>query len=116
MQKAEITTAQAAVLMLIAAQPGCSQSLVAQTLGQRESAVTAMIGRLKTAGLIERRPSPDDGRAWELWPTETGRQTLNRLRVPMATINELIGRAIGVQHMDEFISALKRLETILDET
>jgi MarR family transcriptional regulator, organic hydroperoxide resistance regulator len=111
--EAGITTAQAAVLMLVVNHAGCSQSLIAGRLGQRESAVTTMVGRLEKAGLVERRASRDDGRAWELWPTDAGGDALGRLDVALSTVNKYLDQAIGAD-ADAFVDALQRLVDLLD--
>lgn len=112
--EAGITTAQAAALTLIARHAGCRQSLVAAELGQRESAVTAMVGRLERAGFVERRPSRNDGRAWELWPTDSGTDALRRLEAALATVNRYIDEAIGPDDVDGVVDALQRLSDLLD--
>ena len=85
----------------------------AAQLGQRESAVTAMVGRLEKAGFVERRPSESDGRAWELWPTDAGADALRRLDAALATVNGYIDEAIGVD-VDGVVDALQRLSELLD--
>lgn len=111
---AGISTAQAAALTLVASNAGCRQSLIAAQLGQRESAVTAMVGRLEKAGFVERRISENDGRAWELWPTESGTAALQRLDAALATINGYIDEAIGADEVDGVVDALQRLSDLLD--
>ncbi len=114
LEAAGISTAQAAALTLIASNAGCRQSLIAAQLGQRESAVTAMVGRLEKAGFVERRTSESDGRAWELWPTESGTDALRRLDAALATVNGYVDQAIGADGMNEFVDALQRLGDLLD--
>jgi DNA-binding MarR family transcriptional regulator len=114
LDEAGISTAQAAALTLIASHAGCRQSLIATQLGQRESAVTAMVGRLETAGFVERRASRSDGRAWELWPTESGSDALRRLDTALATVNGYIDEAIGADQVDDVVDALQRLSDLLD--
>lgn len=107
-----ITTAQAAALSVIAEQPGCTQRALAGTLRQRESAITTMAGRLVTAGLVERRPSAADGRAWALWPTPAGRAALAGLDGALARLNDLIEGAVGRGVLDDFVDVLEAIETI----
>jgi len=114
MDEAGISTAQAAALTLIASNAGCRQSLIAAQLGQRESAVTAMVGRLEAAGFVERRASRSDGRAWALWPTESGTDALRRLDAALATVNGYIDEAIGADQVDNVVDALQRLSGLLD--
>lgn len=113
---AGISTAQAAALMLIESHAGCRQSLIAAQLGQRESAVTAMVSRLEKAGFVERRISDRDGRAWELWPTESGAGALRRLDAALTTVNGYIDEAFGVDEVDGVVDALQRLSDLLDKS
>lgn len=95
MEAAGISTAQSAVLVFVAGKPGMRQNQVAATLGLNESAVTAMVNRLKSLGLIERRRSLEDSRAWELEVTESGQAALKAIESPFAEINALIDTALG---------------------
>ncbi|MDV9176644.1 MarR family transcriptional regulator [Streptomyces sp. W16] len=54
-------------------------------------AMGATLGALRTQGLVERRPDPDDGRRVVLTVTDAGRQALRNKRNARA---ELIGRAL----------------------
>jgi DNA-binding MarR family transcriptional regulator len=42
---------------------------------------------MTAASLIKRRADPDDGRAWRLWLTPTGRAALVRSKAGLAEIN-----------------------------
>ncbi|MGW4720450.1 MarR family winged helix-turn-helix transcriptional regulator [Nocardia sp. NPDC004260] len=109
-----ITTAQSAALSVIVRNPGCAQRLVAEHLNQRESAITAMAARLEAGGLIERRSSAVDARAWELWPTQAGIDTIATLQQALSAINEILEAAVGPDNVDDFADALLRLERALD--
>ncbi|MBL1075886.1 winged helix-turn-helix transcriptional regulator [Nocardia sp. 2] len=111
---AGITTAQAAALSIIVRDPGCSQRTVAGLLRQRESAITTMAARLVAAGFVERKPSPTDARAWELWPTPAGTNAMARLETARAELNALIETAVGPQKVQVFADALTRLTSALD--
>jgi len=39
------------------------------------------------AGLIEKRADPNDGRAWRLWLTPSGRKALARAKAGLADLN-----------------------------
>ena len=109
-----ITTAQAAALLVVTADPGCSQRVVARELDQRESAITTMAARLEKAGLIERRASSTDARVRELWPTEAGIAAIADLqRNALTVVNEVIEAAIGPERVDDFTEALHRVQCAL---
>jgi DNA-binding MarR family transcriptional regulator len=107
-----VTAAQAAVLFVIDRTAGTSQRAVAETLRQRESAITAMVGRLTRAGLVERSPNLSDGRAWELYLTVDGRRALERIEVELAKLNEQMDRAVGADHVHRFVDDLEALAAL----
>ncbi|WP_020665100.1 MarR family winged helix-turn-helix transcriptional regulator [Amycolatopsis benzoatilytica] len=96
---AGVTTAQLGALLAVHDQPGLTQRALAAELGQRESAVTPMIGRLTEAGLISRQPHPEQHRALVLNLTEEGNSAIARLRPVIAQFNRelraLLGDAFG---------------------
>ena len=97
MEAAGISTAQSAMLVIVAGSPGMRQNQVAATLGLNESAVTAMVNRLKTLGLVMRRRSGEDSRAWELQVTPKGEDALRAIEAPFAQINALIDETLGAE-------------------
>jgi DNA-binding MarR family transcriptional regulator len=105
---AGISTAQSAVLAVIARSPGMRQNEVAHTLGLNESAVTAMITKLIGLGLVQRSRSTDDSRAWELSLTDEGTAALSAIETPFAKINALIDETLG-DDVDEFAALLGAL-------
>jgi len=110
---AGISTAQSAVLAVIARTPGMRQNEVARTLGLNESAVTAMITKLIGLGLVRRSRSAEDSRAWELFLTDDGSAALSAIEAPFAEINALIDDALGEQ-VDAFATLLHALSNRLE--
>lgn len=92
---AGISAAQAAVMFVIQREGGATQRRVAEQLKLNESAVTAMVGRLMEAGLVDRAPSATDGRAWTVSLTETGAAALEVFRVSLDAMNAEITAALG---------------------
>ncbi|MFB9923317.1 MarR family winged helix-turn-helix transcriptional regulator [Amycolatopsis halotolerans] len=94
-----VTTAQLGALLAVHDRPGLTQRELAAELGQRESAITAMTGRLIDAGLIVRQPHPRQHRALVLDLTAEGTATLARLRPVIESFNgelrALLGDAFG---------------------
>lgn len=83
-----ITAAQAGVLLIVAdaAEP-IRQRDLARLLRQRESAVTTMVERLATGGLLVRERPPGDARAWVLRLTPAGRAVLGDVRTAADAVN-----------------------------
>ena len=112
---AGVSAAQAAVLLVIRAQPGATQRRVAEQLRLNESAVTAMVGRLIAAGLVTRDPSPTDGRAWTLALTATGEAALGEFRRCLDKLNRDLTTALGGEaEVGRFAEALRAVLAIPD--
>lgn len=92
---AKITTAQAAVLAVVKAEGALSQRQLADTLKQRESAMTMMVERLLKAGYISRDRSESDARAWVLSLASTGAAALAAVEEPFNEINGILDEAFS---------------------
>jgi len=66
------TAARAGLLMAISPERGTPMAQLAQTLDLGAPAMSTLIDRAVRARLIERRPDPADGRAWNIVLTEAG--------------------------------------------
>lgn len=109
---ASITAAQAAVLFVIEGAPAVTQRGIARTLQLRESAVTAMIGRLLDAELIARRPSEADGRAVELDLTPAGRAALGAVRPALERMNAALAEALGADRSAALAAGLEAIASL----
>jgi DNA-binding MarR family transcriptional regulator len=106
---AEITTAQAAVLAVVAASEPVAQRTVADKLGLNESAVTAMVARLMKLDLIERARDESDARAWRLRLSRPGRQALKRVEKPFQEINDAMEAELSSAEIVQLASLLTRV-------
>lgn len=110
---AEITTAQAAVLTLVA-RGAVTQREVATQLGLNESAVTAMAQRLLGMGLLERVRDEADARAWHLRLSGNGRQALRRIEQPFKGINQTIETVLTAEEITRLADYLQRIAAAFD--
>jgi MarR family transcriptional regulator, organic hydroperoxide resistance regulator len=106
---AGITTAQLGALFVVHDHPGVTQQELATELGQRESAITAMVTRLIDAGLLTKRTHARQYRAMALQLTPAGSQALNRVRPEMETFNAELRAVLGAGDFDTTTAALRRL-------
>jgi DNA-binding MarR family transcriptional regulator len=74
----DIRPAQYSVLVVIAANPGLSQSDLAERLGIERARLVRMLDRLERRGLTRRLPSRHDRRSHALRLTPEGQRTLRR--------------------------------------
>jgi DNA-binding MarR family transcriptional regulator len=112
---AEITTAQAAVLTLVAG-GAVTQREVATQLGLNESAVTAMARRLLGMGLLERVRDEADARAWHLRLSDDGRTALKRIELPFKRINQTIETVLSPEEIAHFADYLRRIAATFDDS
>lgn len=101
-----LTTSQAAALTVIAQSGPTSQKQVADTLAQRESAITTMAVRLLNAGYITRHVSPTDARAWELDVTDAGRTALAQASASFGHINDVLDASFTAAQMKSLATGL----------
>lgn len=113
-EAADLSTAQAAALAIIADDGPVSQRTVADRLSQRESAVMTMTLRLIKAGYVTRSRSATDARAWELSITDHGRAALEKMKKPFSAINQLIDETLEPQQVDQLAASLKALIKALE--
>ena len=59
--------------------PGCSQEFLVEKVCLDKTTVAHHLARLEEKGYIEKRPSPNDGRARAVYPTEKALQIYPRL-------------------------------------
>lgn len=72
----ELTPSRFAALVIIANNPGLKLTELSGILAIARSGSVLLADTLEAAGLIERRPSPSDRRAWGLHLTAKGQKTL----------------------------------------
>ena len=67
-----VTPPQLSTIDSVARSPGCGLQQVASDLGVTPPSASAAVHRLEEAGLLERQPDPEDGRAIRLFLTAQG--------------------------------------------
>ena len=106
---AGVTTAQLGALFAVRDRPGITQQELARVLGLRESAVTALVGRLTTAGLLLKRAHPREHRAVVLVLTESGSAALCAAVPEVDRFNAELRALLGEDGFVRTAGALHRL-------
>ena len=83
-----LTRAQWRVLAHLAPRQGINQSALAEILEVENITLGRHIDRLEETAWVERRPDPDDRRAWRLFLTDKSRPILDRMEVLAAETQE----------------------------
>lgn len=109
----DLTTAEAAMMRVVAREGSCRPGAVAAQLGVGPSAVSRPLTGLCERGLIERHPDPADGRAELLALTDLGRKTMQERRA--AYLERLRCRFAGwdLARLDAAAGLLEELAQLL---
>jgi len=78
LQDSGVTMPQLTLLEWVAKSPGCHIQAIADGLGLTAATVSVRVRQLEKAGLLERQPDPQDGRAVQLLPTTQGKTLAQR--------------------------------------
>lgn len=96
-------------LGLIASNPGLSQQMLSQALGQDKATVVALLDELEQCGWAERRRGVIDRRRHELHVTEAGQAALTRM-ASVAAMNERT--VVSALSPEDFETLLRLLNTL----
>ncbi|MBN8989446.1 MAG: MarR family transcriptional regulator [Rhizobiales bacterium] len=86
-EKGGVTAAQSGLLFILGQRDGALMGEAGTALDLGPPGISGLVDRMTMAGLIERRADPDDGRAWRLWLTPSGRVALAQSKAGLAEIN-----------------------------
>ena len=106
---AGITPARFSVLVIVDANPGISQTALAQTLDIARSGVVMLIDTLEELKLVSREPLAADKRAYALHLTRTGRATLQRVRRQVAVHEARVCAQLGAKDKKTLLEMLRRV-------
>jgi len=108
-----VTGPQARLLLMLDRSPGENQGHYADLLDVEPITLCRMVDRLEDAGLVERRPDPDDRRARRLHLTAKSRGKLARVRERLDAMVEEILTGLSIAEREEFVRLLTVLRTNL---
>ena len=100
------------VLNLLRDEPdGLSQVEISRLLIMHRSNVTGLIDRLEKRGLLQRRASPGDRRAYRVVLTPAARQLLGRILPDYYRLAEQVWGNLPVTRTTQLLADLSRLDT-----
>ena len=112
---AGVTAPQLGVLTRVGANTAITQTSLARDLRLNDSAITAMVKRLMTLGMLDKTRSETDSRVWTLCLTPEGEATVARAASQMLEINRRIEAEFGEDGLADFVGRLNRLIELCDE-
>src|SRR5262245_53172081 len=106
----DIGLAQFSVLVVIAANPGLSQSDVADRLGIERARLVRLLDKLERRGLTQRLNSRNDRRSHALRLTREGHNALRRAKTLAALHEARLAEKLGADRRRLLIDALRNFE------
>ena len=98
------------LMRFVAASDGQSQQALADRLQVPPSRMVALVDHLEDAGLVERRPDPDDRRVRGLYLTRKGRGVLNRASKIAIDYETQLCAGINREEREQLIDLLQKLQ------
>lgn len=96
------------ILQLVPAAGARQQDLAERALVTKQ-AMAELIAALETAGLVERRPDPRDGRAWLVVRSPDGDRVSASLDAAMTRVEATLRHAVGRDRYATFVEVLRDL-------
>lgn len=106
-----VTPVQYAALQVVSNQPGIDQRTLARNIALDTSTTGGVVDRLEARGWLERRTSPEDRRARQLFLTRAGDQTLAETIPAMLRAQEQILAPLTESQRKAFMRMLQVLVT-----
>ena len=97
------------MLQVIAANPGLSQSRLAEAMGVDRSTIVKVVRQLDRRGLIERTASPQDGRSYCLRTSPRGRQAIERMEANILRHEQAITTGLTADEQKTLVHLLTRV-------
>src|SRR5215467_1279781 len=95
-----VTPAQSGLLFVLGKRDGVLMGEAGAALDLGMPGISGLVERTVEAGLIEKRADPDDGRAWRLWLTPSGRRARERAKASAAELNARLMQGFSDAEID----------------
>ena len=106
MGDSELTPRQLAVLVAVAQDEGVSQTGLVEATGIDRSTMADLVRRLHNKGLLRRRRTKEDARAYAVKLTDEGRRVLRTAEPLAKRVDDRVLAALPVAQRDRFIGEL----------
>lgn len=105
----DLRPVQYTLLLMVAENPGASQSGVCEALGIQKANCVPTMSELERRGFIIRKKSTSDARSYELHVTAKGKRILQRAGEVQASHERKLIERIGINGRDQLLELLGKL-------
>jgi DNA-binding MarR family transcriptional regulator len=99
-QDSGVTASQSGLLLVLGQRDGVLMGEAGAALDLGPPGISGLVDRMMAAKLIQRRPDPEDGRAWRLWLTPAGRAALAETKAGLSEINARLTEGFSEAELD----------------
>ena len=104
--RSDLTPRQFAVLVTVSQREGLSQTRIVERTGIDRSTMADIVRRMQRKGLLHRRRTQEDARAYAVRLTDKGRRLLRTADPQVKRSDERILKGLPAKRREEFIDAL----------
>lgn len=115
LSKFDLPTGSHTVMVLIAANEGCSQTALARQTGMNKSAVVGLLDELEKRGLARREVSKQDRRRNNLLLTAEGRELLGQMHTVAVQQEAPLRETLNEAELTQLAALLSRAYSVLSE-
>jgi DNA-binding MarR family transcriptional regulator len=105
----DLTPSQGFTLRAVLARPGMLHSELAATLKIARATATRAVDGLVARGLLDRRPTKQDGRESEIHPTQKAAELKDGLNRASASVTERLKRELGEAVFADFVQRARSI-------
>jgi DNA-binding MarR family transcriptional regulator len=105
------TAARSGLLLVLGQRDGLLMGEAGAALDLGPPGISGLVDRMMAAKLIQRRPDPEDGRAWRLWLTSAGRAALAETKAGLVEINARLTDGFSEAELDVVARWLTSFQT-----
>jgi DNA-binding MarR family transcriptional regulator len=113
MHREDLTPRQVGVLIVVAEHEGLSQTGLVERTGIDRSTMADIVRRMQRKGLLQRRRTKADARAYAIKITDGGRRTLRAAEPITRRVDQCILDALPSKKREGFINALATIADML---
>lgn len=114
MGESDLTPRQFAVLATVAEEEGLSQTDLVQRTGVDRSTLADIVRRMLKKGLLQRRRTKEDARAYAVKLTEEGWRVLRASEPAVRKVDERVLSALPAKQREQFLADLATIVAVLD--
>ncbi|GCB02720.1 MarR family winged helix-turn-helix transcriptional regulator [Ralstonia sp. SET104] len=109
-----VTPPQGFVLRVVLKRPGVLNRELAEVLGIARPTATRLVDGLIAKSLVERQPSAEDGREWNLFPTDAALALEAALQAASAKVARRLREHVGTGVFDDTVQAIRDVRSALN--